>query len=465
MPFNTPLFVFLFGPLVIATHYWLPARWRIGFIVGASVLFYGWGEPRFVAVVLLSSLIDYGLAAWIARTPPGRSRQALLVVGVGANLGLLVYCKYANFFLENLEAVVGSLGLPRPDILIPLGISFIVFEKITYLVDVYRGTTAPARSLTDYLAFVFLFPKLLAGPILKFHELKDQIERHRVTLDDLEAGLFRFMLGLSKKVLIADHVAEIADRIFAAPTGQLGLTDAWLGALAFTVQIYFDFSAYSDMAIGLARALGFRLKENFDQPYLSVGFGEFWRRWHISLSTWIRDYLYVPLGGNRGVPARTALNLWICFLASGLWHGANWTFVAWGAFHGLFVFADRLGFRDAIGRLGRPLAVLATFLLVVLGWVLFRATSLEQAFAVMAAMADPFRPSSLGYTPPADSLFFLGLGLVLSFIPLQPVVEAARRLFGQQAAPMAQAALLALVVWPLGRLLSATFTPFIYFRF
>jgi alginate O-acetyltransferase complex protein AlgI len=464
MAFNSPLFLFLFGPLVLALHYAVPPVWRGALLVTASIAFYAWGEPRFVAVVLASSVLDYALAAAMGRSSAGRDRL-LLATGVAANLGLLVFCKYTGFLLENLERIVGSVGLPRPDLIVPLGISFIVFEKITYLVDVYRGTSAPARSIAHYLTFVFLFPKLLAGPILKFHELRHQIERHAVTLDDIEAGVFCFIVGLIKKILIADMAAEIADRIFAAPPDQLGFADAWLGALAFTVQIYFDFSAYSDMAIGLARALGFRLRENFDQPYLAVGFTDFWRRWHISLSTWIRDYLYIPLDGNRASAPRVYANLWICFLASGLWHGGEWTFVLWGAFHGLFVSADRLWLAPLWRRTPRAVGVAATFLLVVLGWVLFRATDIGQALALYAAMADPFRASELGYVPPADALFFVGVGLVLSFVPLEAARRAALAAFGRYLNPLQQAAVLVVCTWPLGRLLSTTFHPFIYFRF
>lgn len=463
MLFTTPLFAFIFAPLAIALNLVLPARARPWLILLASVVFYAWGEPRFVAVVLVAALADHGLALAIARRPR-EERQGLLAFGVALNLGLLAWCKYVSFFVASFEAVLGPIGLPVPQILIPLGISFIVFEKITYLVDVARGTSPPAARLRDYLVFVFLFPKLLAGPILKFHEMRDQIEGHRVGLDDIEAGALRFMVGLFKKVIIADGVAEIADRAFGAPGAELGFGDAWLGALAFAVQIYFDFSAYSDMAIGLARALGFRLKENFDQPYLAVGFTDFWRRWHISLSTWIRDYLYVPLGGNRGSIPRTYVNLWICFLTSGLWHGASWTFVLWGAFHGLFVSADRLGLARVWPRIPRAAGVAATFLLVVLGWVLFRATSFGQAAAFYAAMADPSRPMTLA-PPTADAAFSLTLGLALAFLPLAFVRSVADRLLGSRSLAFAQGAMLVLCLWPLGRMLTSTFTPFIYFRF
>ena len=465
MPFTSPVFLFLFLPAVITVNAALPAAWRNVFLVAASLFFYAWGEPVFVAVALASSLADLVFAALIARAAAPRLKRLWLTLGVAANLGLLVYCKYTGFLLDNLQALLVAISVPRPDIVLPLGISFIVFEKITYLVDVYRDESAPARTIRDYLLFVFLFPKLLAGPILKFHGMRGQIERHTLTLDDVEAGAFRFLQGLAKKVLIADQVAVLADRIFALPAGELGFASAWLGALAFTVQIYFDFSGYSDMAIGLARALGFRLKENFNQPYLAVGFTDFWRRWHISLSTFIRDYLYVPLGGNRVSPARVFINLWICFLASGLWHGASWTFVVWGAYHGLFVSADHLGLKRLWPRLPRALGIAVTFMLVVIGWVLFRSPSFSEAVVFLTAMARPWAGPDFALAIEPDVLLALAAGLALSFLPLAPVKRLGHSLLAGGLPIAQQASVLCLALWAFGRVFTETFKPFIYFRF
>ncbi|WP_112662985.1 MBOAT family O-acyltransferase [Microvirga flavescens] len=466
MPFNSAIFLFIFAPFVIGANALLPSRMRNVFLVLASIAFYAWGEPHFVLVVIASSLIDYGLAAWIGRSTSDRTRRIALTVGVVLNIGLLLYCKYLGFFVENLQALFGALGLPRPDILLPLGISFIVFEKITYIVDVYRRVSAPARSVTDYLLFVFLFPKLLAGPILKFHEMRAQIERHVVTWDDVEQGAFRFAMGLAKKVLIADSVAEIADQVFNIPAAKIGFGHSWLGALCFAVQIYFDFSAYSDMAIGLARTLGFRLRENFNQPYLAIGFTDFWKRWHISLSTWIRDYLYIPLGGSRVSTPRMYLNLWICFLSSGLWHGANWTFVLWGAFHGLFVSADHMGLnRHVWPRLPRAVGIAVTALLVMLGWVIFRATSLGQALTLFSAMLSPARETKSVITVELDSILALAVGVILSVTPLDWARSIADRFAARLWPSLSQIGLLALTVWSFGRVFVSTFKPFIYFRF
>ncbi|MBX3537749.1 MAG: MBOAT family protein [Chelatococcus sp.] len=466
MPFNSPVFLFLFIPLVIALNAALPAGWRNGFLVVASIFFYAWGEPVFALVAIASSLIDMVFAEAIVRSRAQRLRKLWLTIGVATNLGLLIYCKYTGFLFDNLHALLVTMDVPRPEVILPLGISFIVFEKITYLVDVYRGVCGTARSIRDYLLFVFLFPKLLAGPILKFHEMKGQIEHHRVTLNDLEEGAFRFLQGLAKKVLIADQVAVLADQIFAMPTNELGFATAWLGALAFTVQIYFDFSGYTDMAIGLARMLGFRLRENFNQPYLAVGFADFWRRWHISLSTFIRDYLYVPLGGNRVPPWRVYLNLWVCFLASGLWHGASWTFVIWGAFHGLFVSADHFGMKRLWPLLPRVAGIAITFLLVVIGWVLFRSVSLAQAGGFLAAMATPWVDGAAPLPRvQLDTALCLAAGLMLSFLPLGAMQHLGRRVLARALPVAQQLVMLCFAIWAFGRVFTETFKPFIYFRF
>ena len=464
MAFNSTVFIFLFAPAVLLTNLLIPKNFSNIFILAASIFFYGWGEPRFLMVVLASAILDFGLGILIARYARGSAAKAALTLGVLANIGLLVYCKYYGFFLDTLGKLVGDLGIPLPEILLPLGISFIVFEKITYLVDIYRNATPPARTIFDYLFFVFFFPKMLAGPIIKYNEISTQIVSRTITTDDLVAGVSRFILGLSKKVLIADSMAYVVESVFAAPSAQIGFADAWLAALCFTVQIYFDFSGYSDMAIGLARMMGFRLPENFNQPYLAVGFTDFWRRWHISLSSWIRDYLYIPLGGNRGSASRVFINLWICFLASGLWHGANWTFVVWGAYHGFFVWSDRAYLHRLWAILPRPVGILVTFFLVVIGWVFFRAATIGQAAEIIRIMFDPSRPSSLRYLGPSSDVYLLlVIGMVASFVPLSYV---SRVLSPAPAMTIArQISVLALAAWSFGHVFATSFTPFLYFRF
>lgn len=466
MPFNSPLFLFIYAPLVMAITAALRSGWRLEWLLVASFAFYAWGEPAIAWVVLASALIDYFLVQAMVRQTTYAVARFYLILAIVQNLGLLFWFKYIGLLNILREVPAFSLlkGLPLFEIALPLGISFFVFEKITYSVDVWRKVTPPAENLRRYLFFVFFFPKLVAGPIIKFHEIRDQMSSPVMDRDSFSLGLERFMRGLARKVLIADVLAAYVDQVFSAPVGSISMLTAWLGALAFTVQIYCDFAGYSDMAIGLALMLGFRLRENFNQPYLAVGFTDFWRRWHISLSSWIREYLYIPLGGNRCSPARVLFNLWICFIASGLWHGASWTFLVWGAFHGVFVSADHFGLTRVWARLPRFVGIAATFVLVVIGWVFFRATSMEQALTLLQAMAG-FGAGTTRLLPDALQATVLAFGLSIAFLPLpwlqrwtsggvMPWLGAAR-----------YASLMFLTLWSFGAVFAATFKPFIYFRF
>lgn len=464
MPFNSPLFLFLYAPLVMAITAALRSGWRLEWLLVASFAFYAWGEPGIVWVVLASALVDYLLVRAMVRQTSQAAARLCLILAIAQNLGLLFWFKYIGLLniLRDVPGLSLLKSLPLFDIALPLAISFFVFEKITYSVDVWRKVTPPAETLRRYLFFVFFFPKLVAGPIVKFHEIRDQMSNPVMDRDTFSLGLERFMRGLARKVLIADVLAAYVDQVFSAPLGSIDMVTAWLGALAFTVQIYCDFAGYSDMAIGLALMLGFRLRENFNQPYLAVGFTDFWRRWHISLSSWIREYLYIPLGGNRCSPARVFFNLWICFVASGLWHGASWTFLVWGAFHGVFVSADHFGLTRVWARLPRFVGVAVTFFLVVVGWVFFRATSMEQALTLLQAMAG-FGPGTARLLPDALQATVLAFGLAIAFMPL-PWLQRWMTL-----APwlgMARyASLMFLTLWSFGAVFAATFKPFIYFRF
>ena len=396
MPFNSALFLFLFLPLLGLASLLAPRNRHNAILLAASALFYAWGEPTFILVVLFSSGLDYLIGLKLAANSNPAQRKGWVALAVVANLGVLVYFKYTNFFLENVGALLTWTGLKPPawlPIALPIGVSFIVFEKITYVVDLYRGTGKPAASFSRYLLYVLFFPKLMAGPIIKYHEIADQLEKRAGRWEDLRKGSMRFVFGLAKKCLLADTTGYFADKVFALPAGNLDPLAAWTGLLCFAVQIYFDFSGYSDMAIGLARCLGFHLRENFNQPYLALNFTDFWRRWHISLSSWIKEYLYVPLGGSRGTEARTYFNLWLCFLLSGLWHGASWMFICWGAYHGFVLAVERRWWLDAQRRLPAGVNRGLTFLLVVLGWIPFRAETPAQAGAFFAAL---FRPRPAG---------------------------------------------------------------------
>jgi alginate O-acetyltransferase complex protein AlgI len=473
MLFYEPLFLFLFAPIVYCLYLSLGSRpgARLAVLLVASVLFYAWGEPLFVLVVFATILADFFIARRIAACADAPERRLWLALGVACNLGVLVYFKYAGFLVANLDALaraVSAPGFALPAIALPIGVSFIVFEKITYLVDIGRGVSAPAKSLSLYSFYVFFFPKLLAGPIVKYHEIAAQLERFRpADGEDFVEGFSRFMLGVAQKLLLADALANGADLAFSADASRIGCADAWLGVLFFTFQIYFDFSGYSNMAIGLARMFGFRLRENFDRPYIAASVTEFWRRWHISLTTWIKDYLYVPLGGNRRGERRTQINLWICFLASGLWHGAAWTYVAWGAYNGLFLALERMALLDWLRRRPAWLANLLTFLVVMIGWTLFRATSLEQAGRLLLAMARPFTTGESVAFPAYDMVVLLIAATicVAQRLRLSLGDRASFAALAQRYAFAANGALALLFACAVGKGLADPFKPFIYFRF
>ncbi len=469
MLFSSPLFLFLFLPLAMGAILAARGRGRDLVLLAASAGFYFWGEPRFVPVVLASALADWLIGGRIADKAGQPVARRWLALGVALNLLLLAYFKYLDFFIGSLNRVLGlgeGAGIGVLHIALPIGVSFIVFEKISYLVDIARGKAAPATTLREYLLYVLLFPKLLAGPIVKYHDFAPQLRARRITADDLTEGFTRFLFGLAKKVLIADTLGEIVEQVFGLPPAQLGFANAWLGLACFTLQIYFDFSAYSDMAIGLARMCGFRLMENFNLPYVAQSFTDFWQRWHISLSTWIREYLYLPLGGNRHGMARTIANLWLCFLLSGLWHGAQWTFVLWGAYHGLALTAEKLFWLQAGARLPALMRTALTLLLVMLGWVIFRSATLEQMTAYFGALFHPGRAGRIIYVT-ADIWLALGAGAAFALAPGLPALIRRRDAGRGRMAWRVTAAwsVAAFGLFAVGKAVTVTFQPFVYFRF
>lgn len=351
-------------------------------------------------------------------------RRLLLAFSVSMNLGLLFYFKYSNFFIENVNALLGLLGINAikwTKLILPIGISFYTFETITYVVDVYRGVHKPLKNFWDYQLYIILFPKLISGPIIRYHDLADQItdRSQNDTLDNRLIGFYRFILGLSKKVLIANQMGQQADAIFALNVHDLGTGTAWVGILSYTFQIYFDFSGYSDMAIGLGKMMGFVFPENFNNPYVSQSITEFWRRWHISLGSWMRNYLYIPLGGNRVKSKyRLYFNLWFVFLASGLWHGASWSFVLWGAYHGLFLVLERAFLLKLTENIGKIPRVIFTFFVVVIGWVFFRIENISEAFVFLKKMFVFKMDGLTNVKLDIEYWFYFVLAIVLSFFVL-----------------------------------------------
>ena len=476
MVFSSITFLFVFLPALLAAYYVCPNRYRNGVALAGSLFFYAWGAPRFVLVLVASSLADYLLSQELpeGRRTPGR-RKGVLALAVALNVGLLLYFKYANFFVAELNGWLARFGAGQASwaaVVLPIGISFFTFQKVSYLVDVYRGTARVARNAADYLLYVTLFPQLIAGPIVRYHDVALQLIRREHTRERFFTGILRFCQGLGKKVLVANTMAEVADAAFGAAPGTLSCGGAWLGAVAYAFQIYFDFSGYSDMAIGLGRMLGIEFLENFNRPYVSRTITEFWRRWHISLSNFMREYLYIPLGGNRKGVVRTYFNLWLVFLVSGFWHGAAWNFVAWGAFHGFFLCLDKLFKNTRAMRAPAWAGIPITFVLVLFSWVLFRAETLAQAVAYMGRMVDVF-----GAAPAAAAFEFgrrhwtmLAAAFVLCFGPALKAhpfdfmrLEPAHATVGQAAVRFAAA--MVLLVWSAAVLATSSFNPFIYFRF
>jgi alginate O-acetyltransferase complex protein AlgI len=477
MIFSSITFLFVFLPITLAAYYICPVRHRNWVALAASGVFYAWGAPRFVIVLFVSSMMDYILSRELpaGKRTPG-VRHAALAAAIVMNIGLLLYFKYANFFVENLNgwlARFGAGGVSWTAVALPIGISFFTFQKVSYLVDVYRGTAKVARNAADYLLYVILFPQLIAGPIVRYHDVALQLIQRDHTRARFFAGILRFSQGLGKKVLVANTLGEVADAAFGAAPGDLSCGWAWLGVVAYAFQIYFDFSGYSDMAIGLGRLMGIEFLENFNRPYISHNFTEFWRRWHISLSNFMREYLYVPLGGNRKGEWRTYVNLWVVFLVSGFWHGAAWNFVAWGAYHGFFLSLDKLFKNTRISRAPTWVGIPATFVLVLFSWVLFRAPTLTHAVAYMGQMVNVFAAApgtaailefSLRHQAMLVAAIVLCFGPALKPHPFDFMRIVPENATLRQAVPRFAVAMV-LLVWSAAVLATSNFNPFIYFRF
>jgi len=389
MLFSSSVFLYYFLPLFLAAYYLAPRGWRSLWITLASYVFYGWWRPDFVLLMWFSTALDFTCGKRIVRAQEqGGTGKSWVVLSVVVNLALLGYFKYANFGVETLNALLQNAGFDAvgwTSVVLPVGISFYTFQTMSYSIDVYRRHAAPVRSLADFMCYVAMFPQLVAGPIVRYSSVAEQLHSRTHTFDKFFRGVLAFQAGLAKKVLLADVLAPLADSAFASR--GLSTVDAWIGTLSYTFQIYFDFSGYSDMAIGLGLMIGFEFPINFNSPYRSIGVTDFWRRWHISLSTFLRDYLYIPLGGNRLGPARTYVNLAATMLLGGLWHGAAWTFLAWGAYQGFWLIVERLIGKSSIFAFAPRVVQLAgTFALAMCGWVFFRASSLTSAFERLGSM-------------------------------------------------------------------------------
>jgi alginate O-acetyltransferase complex protein AlgI len=474
--FASPLFLFLFLPATIAAYFALPRRIRNAVLLVASVAFYAWGEARYVPLVLGSVAFNWWMGLRIAGSAEPWVRKRRLAAAVAGNLAALAIFKYANFAVANVDAIAPVFGLSPVAlraIPLPLGISFFTFHAISYVVDVYKRTASPQQSVREFALYILLFPQLIAGPIIRYRDIAAQLVARDASVSEFAYGVRRFVLGLGKKLLIANTLGATADAIFALPGSGLAAPLAWLGIACYTLQIYFDFSGYSDMAIGLMRMFGFRILENFNYPYIARSIREFWRRWHISLSNWFRDYVYVPLGGNRACTARAYANLVIVFLLCGLWHGASWPFVLWGAWHGVFLIAERAGLARVLER-HRVAAHAYTLVAVMGGWVLFRCDSLTHALDYYRALGG-FSPADPALHPIGEyvnALLLVTLAAAVVFATPAAARIAAWRERAMQwrraeaLVVTADGAWIVLVFVAASAMLAAgTYNPFIYFRF
>lgn len=473
MVFSSVEFLLYFLPIFLLVYHFVDTKFKNFIILGASIFFYSWGAPKFTFVILASTIIDFYIVKTLNLSQSVIRRRLFLGLSIFMNLGLLAYFKYANFFIDNLNASLESLGYSQikwTSVILPIGISFYTFQTLTYSIDVYRRVHAPLERVTDYLLYILSFPQMIAGPIVKFNIIADQISHRKESIDSKLIGIYRFSIGLAKKVLIANVMAEQADLIFNSDLSQLSLTSAWLGMLAYTFQIYFDFSGYSDMAIGLGRMIGFKFPENFNSPYISKSISEFWRRWHITLGSFMRDYLYIPLGGNRVASKyRLFFNLWVVFLLSGLWHGASWNFVIWGAYHGVFLILDRLFLLEILNRIGKIPSIIITFLIVMIGWVVFRLESIGEIKIYLFKLFS-FNSSFEFETIPAFGLIAI-LSVIFSFFVLFKRGGGLEKLVFQTEEYSLKYHFIftilsiILLILSISSITSSDFNPFIYFRF
>lgn len=479
MLFSSLIFLFYFLPLVLLGNLLVPERFKNLFLLIASLIFFAWGGVSNTIVFIVSILINYFSGLLIARNEKNeRKKKLVFIISIILNLGILCFYKYTLFFIENINVLLRLAQInefTKPRMLLPIGISFYTFHGISYIFDVYRGTTKVQKKLSDLSLYISFFPQLIAGPIVRYKDVAEQLTKRNFNYEDINNGLNRFILGLGKKVLIANTLAVIADNVFNSYINEIDTTTAWLGIIAYSLQIYFDFSAYSDMAIGLALVFGFHFKENFNFPYLAESIKDFWRRWHISLSTWFRDYLYIPLGGNRKGNGRTYFNLIVVFFITGLWHGASWNFVAWGFVHGLFIILESLGLIVLLERAGKPARILYASLIVMFAWVLFRAATFEYAlsfYKVLFGFGDHFELFKANFKSDFKTeqliVFTIAiLGALGGFNFYSKIEDKAKtnEVFSKRLTVLRFIfSLLVLAVCTI-YLVSGSYNPFIYFRF
>lgn len=468
MLFSSMTFLFVFMPVVMSIYLLSKKDIRNYVLLAASIIFYAWGEPRYLAIMIMTIVVTYAGARIVDRCLDDKKRKWAMAATILVDLGFLIYFKYFNFIVDNVNAAL-QLNLDFIDVVMPIGISFYTFQAISYLIDVYRREVEAQEDINKLALYIVLFPQLVAGPIVKYHDVCEQIDDRKVTFADVSFGLKRFIIGLAKKVLIANTLAVVVDRIFMQQPETLGFGYAWLGIIAYMIQLYFDFSGYSDMAIGLGRMFGFRFLENFNYPYISKSISEFWQRWHISLATWFKQYLYIPLGGNRVSPVRTYINLFVVFLVTGVWHGASWTFVLWGVWNAIFIcFEKFVGWHKPKDESRYILALrhIYAMLVFVLGLVIFRSVNMDYAWDYLHQMFMLNQPEVVTEVDFGINNKFI-LMLILGIICSAPIFK--NMLYVKYERKVLRSIIniwiFILFYWSTISLASSTYNPFIYFRF
>jgi alginate O-acetyltransferase complex protein AlgI len=470
MVFSSITFLIYFLPIFLLTYHLTPHKYKNAIILLASIYFYSWGGPKFIFVILGTTFLDYFLVNAMHQQKTQKQKKIYLIISLSLNLGLLFYFKYFNFFIDNINAIAGT-DIKWLKIILPIGISFYTFESLTYVIDVYRGVHKPLKNFLHYQTYILLFPKLIAGPIVRYHDIANQItNREKNYTPEIKlSGFLIFCIGLAKKTIIANTLGMQADSVFSLAPEQIDTTAAWVGALAYTFQIYFDFSGYSDMAIGLGKMMGFKFSENFNNPYTASSVTDFWRRWHITLGTWMKNYLYIPLGGNKTSTSKLYRNLFAVFLLSGLWHGASWNFVLWGAYHGLFLVMERLFLGKLFDKVGKWLSIPTTFIIVITGWVLFRNENLLFGINVIKQMYS-FNFFDGKFALNNDFIFMVSLAFIISFFTLSNFTKnIQQKLYAETFSNSSKWILtffsLVLFYISLSFISALDFNPFIYFRF
>ncbi len=465
MVFSSTVFLFLFLPISLLLYFILDKKYKNVFLLLISLFFYAWGEYNLVLIMAGSVVVNYFFGIIIELfSVRGQKKLALysLISGVSINLLFLIYYKYIHFLVENLNLLNINISTDFSQVTLPVGISFFTFQSISYLVDVYRKSVSAQRSIVNLGMYISLFPQLIAGPIVRYADITKEIETRSVNSQLFVSGISRFIIGLAKKVIIANNLGLIADKVFGIPADDLSSLSSWIGILAYSLQIYYDFSGYSDMAIGLGRMFGFNFKENFNFPYVASSIKDFWRRWHISLSSWFRDYLYIPLGGNKKGKFRTYINLFIVFFVTGLWHGASWSFIVWGLFHGLFLILEKL----IIIKLPSKIKFLGHFyamIVVMIGWVLFRADNLNYGLNYIFKMFtfSQGNNNSVFFYMNIYTYIIFSIGIIFSI----PFKTNKRFIFIEKLDSLKYTGYILLLIFSIFELAQSTHNPFIYYRF